>query len=392
MQENTDKRALRPKIILIRNTNPKFYGGGETYQLILSNALAMSNFIPFIFTSSKELLNESHKHKVQSQKTPFLKMQNWSGFKNFLLPIYFLWQIYLYFWYKKQFRKIKPQTVIIESRDDYLSATYAAKRMHIRVLWIDHMDFRSWVLQNTEKKYKNFIGKAILKVAKAVDQIIFISDYERRFFEQLIKKTSFKTFNNLVTIKNGAIDSFNIYKDYKPTLKSIIYLGRLEEYKGIKELITAFSNVAPQFKEARLHIYGTGTLADFCKKSETSQIIYHGFTDRPLDQIAQSSIFVLPSYREGLSLSLIDATMLGKAIIATDVDGNPEVVEHQKNGLLIPAKDTKALSNALIELLSNPKLVKQFGKASRRKYLAEFNFQRTVKTQLIPLLKDNKDE
>jgi len=240
----------------------------------------------------------------------------------------------------------------------------------------------------SDQKYKNYIGKKILRIAKNVEKIIFISDYERSYFEDLISRTKIKKLKNLITIKNGAIDRYAEFEAIKPSPHSLIYLGRLEEYKGIRELITGFSQVAGKFPEAKLHIYGTGPLSDFCQKHSSSQIIYHGFTDEPLKKISEAEIFILPSYIEGLSLSLIDATMLGKAIIATNIDGNPEVVEDQKNGLLIPAKDSDALARAIEKLLSNPKLVEKFSHQSRLKYLQEFDYEKTIHEKLIPLLNE----
>ena len=148
------KKSLS-KIILIRNTNPDFYGGAETYQLTLAKILNQNNFTPIIFSSANKLYQESIKNKISCKKAPFFKCQNWSGLRNLLLPIYFFWQKYLYFWYKKQFKIIDPSSIIVESRDDFLAATKAARKLKIQVIWLDHMDFRSWVLQNVEKKYKN---------------------------------------------------------------------------------------------------------------------------------------------------------------------------------------------------------------------------------------------
>ena len=386
MDKASEGQTLKPRIILIRNTNPKFYGGGETFQLTLSQILNKNNFTPVIFTSSSKLLKVSQSKKILSQNSPFLRFQNWSGLRNFLLPIYLLWQKYLAFWYRKQFKKYQPAAIMVQSRDDLIAATLTAKKMCIPVFWLDHMDFRSWVLQNVDQKYKNYIGKKILRIAKNVEKIIFISDYERNYFEGLISRTEFKKLKNLITIKNGAIDRYAEFEAIKPFPHSLIYLGRLEEYKGIRELIAGFTQVAKKFPEAKLHIYGTGPLSDFCQKYSNSQIIYHGFTDDPLKKIAESENFILPSYIEGLSLSLIDATMLGKAIIATNIDGNPEVVEDQKNGLLIPAKDIDALAEAIEKLLSNPELVKEFSYQSRLKYLQEFDYEKTIHEKLIPLL------
>ena len=388
MDKASEGQTLKPRIILIRNTNPKFYGGGETFQLTLSQILNKNDFTPVIFSSSRKLLKVSQSKKILNQKSPFLRFQNWSGLRNFLLPLYMLWQKNLSFWYRKQFKKYQPAAIIVQSRDDLISASLVAKKMGIPVFWLDHMDFRSWVLQNVDQKYKNYIGKKILRIAKNVEKIIFISDYERNYFEDLISHTNIKKLKNLITIKNGAIDRYVEFEAIKPSPHSLIYLGRLEEYKGIRELITGFSKVAEKFPEAKLHIYGTGPLSDFCQKHSSSKIIYHGFTDEPLKKISEAEIFILPSYIEGLSLSLIDATMLGKAIITTNIDGNPEVVEDQRNGLLIPAKDSDALARAIEKLLSNPKLVEKFGHQSRLKYLQEFDYEKTIHEKLIPLLNE----
>lgn len=388
MDKASEGQELKPKIILIRNTIPEFYGGGETFQLTISRILSKNNFTPVVFTSSQKLLESTQDQKIIAQKSPFLRFQNWSGLRNFLLPLYMLWQKNLSFWYRKQFKKYQPAAIIVQSRDDLIAATLAAKKMCIPVFWLDHMDFRSWVLQNVDQKYKNYIGKKILRIAKNVEKIIFISDYERKYFEELISHTKIKKLKNLITIKNGAIDRYAEFEAIEPSPHSLIYLGRLEEYKGIRELIAGFSQVAEKFPEAKLHIYGTGPLSDYCQKHSSSQIIYHGFTDESLRKIAESEIFILPSYIEGLSLSLIDATMLGKAIITTNIDGNPEVVEDQRNGLLIPAKDSDALAQAIEKLLSNPKLVEKFGYQSRLKYLQEFDYEKIIHEKLIPLLNE----
>ena len=217
MDKASEGQELKPKIILIRNTIPEFYGGGETFQLTISRILSKNNFTPVVFTSSQKLLESTQDQKIIAQNSPFLRFQNWSGLRNFLLPIYLLWQKYLSFWYRKQFNKYQPAAIIVQSRDDLISATLAAKKMHIPVFWLDHMDFRSWVLQNVDQKYKNYIGKKILRIAENVEKIIFISDYERSYFEDLISHTNIKKLKNLITIKNGAIDRYAEFETIKPS-------------------------------------------------------------------------------------------------------------------------------------------------------------------------------
>ena len=84
--------------------------------------------------------------------------------------------------------------------------------MGIRVLWTDHMDFRSWVLTNVNVWYKNWIGKWVLKCAKKADKIVMISDFERKRFEKIVSSGE---YDNVVTIKNGVDDKYDSYKNVK---------------------------------------------------------------------------------------------------------------------------------------------------------------------------------
>ncbi len=91
----------------------------------------------------------------------------------------------------------------------------------------------------------------------------------------------------------------------------------------------------------------------------------------------QAQVVCLPSYREGIPLSLIEAAASGRAIVTTQVPGCTSVVDHRKNGLLVPARDSQALCEALKAILTNNSLRKEMQAASRKKALAEFD-QRLV--------------
>ena len=379
-------------VLLIRNTAPENYGGAETYQLELAKLLSQHDFSPVIITSSKKLLSSAKKNHLKSVSAPFNKTQNWSGLRNLLLPAYFLWELKLYFWYKKLFIRLNPSVVNIQSRDDWLAATLAAKKLNIRILWTDHMDFRSWVLTNVNKKFKNPIGKYLLKLARIPEKIIMISDFEANAFKNLVSP---RKFPNLTIIKNGANDFYNDYKKISPAKNSFCYLGRLVDYKGIVELISAFKAVSKDFPSATLNLYGSGTEQDLKKykllAEENPNIIFCGFTNDPLEALAKNEIFLLPSYREGLSLSLLDAIMMKKVIIVSNVDGNPEVIIDKKTGLLVPPKDIKSLERAMRELLKNPDLRKTLSENARDFYETNFNFSKIFEEKMLPLYNNTKD-
>ncbi len=98
--------------------------------------------------------------------------------------------------------------------------------------------------------------------------------------------------------------------------------------------------------------------------------------------LAESHIAVLPSYREGLPKSLIEAAAVGRPIVTTDVPGCREVVKDGENGFLVPAKDAKELAIAIQKLINNPKLLTSMGKKSRLMAEQEFSIQQIVEQTL----------
>lgn len=379
------------KVFLIRNVAPEQYGGGETYQLTLAEKLQEYGIKVCIMTSSQGLLNEAKKRDIEVIKTPYLKRQKWSGWRNILLPVYYIKIMALRRWYKVAFKQFEPDVVNIQSRDDWIAVTGVAKKMGIKVLWTDHMDFRSWVLTNVNVWYKNWIGKWILRCAKEADKIIMISDFERKSFE---KTVSPRAYDNIITIKNGVKDEYREYRHIKCKENSICYVGRIVEYKGIGELIEAFGVVSKKYPGTKLDIYGDGEdVAKYKKLAESnSNIKFCGRTAKPLKALAENDIFVLPSYREGLSLSLLDAAMMRKKIIVSNVDGNPEVVADKKTGILVPAKNVKKLAEAMVYMLKNKKEADEMAKNARRHYEEKFDFDKIFVEKMLPLYNKEKEE
>ena len=373
---------MKKTVLLIRNVAPEKYGGGESYQLMLAKQLEKHGFCPVILSSSNKLRAEAKAAGFKAESCPFLERQNWSGWRNLLFPVYVAQIMRLRGWYKRIFEKYRPNVINVQSRDDWIAATAVAKKLGIRVLWTDHMDFRAWVMQNVDNPIKNPIAKWLLRVAKKADEIIFISDFERKYFDSIRRARGLR---NLIVIKNGAIDTAADYAEVKSAKNEIVHLGRLEDYKGVKELILAFMQIGDSFPKARLKIYGTGPYEQELKKLAGKNVEFCGFTDEPLAKMAESQIFVLASYREGLSLSLLDAAMLGRTIIASDVDGNPEIVIDDKTGLLVPAQDVDALAEALCTVLSDEKKAQALAKGARRHFEENFDFAQIFEKQMLEL-------
>lgn len=90
-------------------------------------------------------------------------------------------------------------------------------------------------------------------------------------------------------------------------------------------------------------------------------------------------VFVLSSFSEGLSLTLIEACAATKSIVATNVGGNAEIVEHEENGLLVPSDQPETLARGILEILSDREKAKRMGEAGRKKFEEEFTLDIMVR-------------
>jgi glycosyltransferase involved in cell wall biosynthesis len=90
---------------------------------------------------------------------------------------------------------------------------------------------------------------------------------------------------------------------------------------------------------------------------------------------AAMDMLVLPSLSEGLPNVVLESMAAGKAVVAANVGGVAEIVEHRRNGLLFPAEDEAALSTAISEILLNPALADTFASAGKKRVANYFSFE-----------------
>lgn len=144
-----------------------------------------------------------------------------------------------------------------------------------------------------------------------------------------------------------------------------VFVGRIVKDKGINELVEAFTRLQIKHNKCSLLLVGPfeddlDPVSEKTNKSilENSKIITKGYQDDVRIFYLISDVFVLPSYREGFPNVVIQAGAMELTSIVTNINGCNEIIDHKKNGLLIPLKDTDALYNAL-ELLYEDHLLQQ---------------------------------
>jgi glycosyltransferase involved in cell wall biosynthesis len=140
---------------------------------------------------------------------------------------------------------------------------------------------------------------------------------------------------------------------------AIVTLAGMYHRKGIGELIAAFSQVGEDLANASLYLIGDGPdRAEFEARARATRyadrIHFLGFCREPAPLLAQADVFVLASRKDPMPLVIAEAREAGCAIVATNVDGIPEGLDHGQAGILVPPRDPDALAAAIIGLLTNP--------------------------------------
>lgn len=167
--------------------------------------------------------------------------------------------------------------------------------------------------------------------------------------------------------------------DIAPTDFVFIYVGRLTGDKGINELLLAFRKIAMEFKNTKLLLVGFfETNLDplqkdtLCEIKNNAQVIHVPFQNDVRPYYAISDVLVFPSYREGFPNAILEAGAMGLPTIATNINGCNEIIEDQKNGILIPPKDTEALFTAMKKVMIDPSFRSHLKQNTRPMILSRF--------------------
>jgi glycosyltransferase involved in cell wall biosynthesis len=228
-------------------------------------------------------------------------------------------------------------------------------------------------------RYSNFL----------VDKIITVSEASKISAVKSEKVNSGK----VISIHNGIdMERFNgncnalktktelgLKKDHR----LVGTVANLKPVKGYQYLVKAIPKIVDSVPNTRFVFAGEGPLREeltgLAGRLKISEKILFAGRRHDIPQILHAlDLFVLPSLSEGISNSLLEAMSAGKAVIATAVDGNLEVVTDGETGFLVPPKDSQALSDAVIKVLSDKPLAKKLGEAGKKRVLTEFHLNKMI--------------
>jgi len=164
-------------------------------------------------------------------------------------------------------------------------------------------------------------------------------------------------------------------------------VAHLANHKGHRHLVAAMARVRAAEPQARLILVGDGELRGSLEAHVTEldlgdAVVFTGFrSDVPL-WLDLFDVFVMPSDREGLGTSVLDALAMRKPVVVTDVGGLPEIIHHEEHGLVVPPGNPEAMAAAILRLLWDRALGRRLAEAGRRRVETEFSAETMVEGTL----------
>jgi len=241
-----------------------------------------------------------------------------------------------------------------------------------------------------KKRILNYLIRLLYRISLSSNRAVFFQNPDdRNLFVQLGLVSS----NQTVVVNGSGIDLDHFRPAPLYTERPIFLLiARLLKDKGIREYIEAAQLIKRRYPEAVFLLVGPSdsnpaaiSAEEIAKLDSSGCIEYLGEVSDVRPVIARSTIYVLPSYREGMPRTVLEAMAMGRPIITTDVPGCRETVIEGYNGFLVPPRDSETLAEAMERLITQPELILHMGKNSRE--LAEEKFDvRCVNEQMMKVM------
>lgn len=182
-----------------------------------------------------------------------------------------------------------------------------------------------------------------------------------------------------VDMDRFAPSRFTAKKD--PAVFTFVFVGRIVGDKGINELVDAFVKLHDKHKNTRLVLVGNyehnldpvnDTTRQLIDTNDGINACGPKYGDDLLQMYVDADCFVMPSYREGFPNTVLEAGAMGLPSIVTDINGSREIVENEKNGLVVPSKNVDALYDAMERMLTDDKARKTMKSNARPMIASRF--------------------
>jgi glycosyltransferase involved in cell wall biosynthesis len=233
-----------------------------------------------------------------------------------------------------------------------------------------------------EGLYQEFIWKLTHKLAKPfISAVTFVSQNGQRVFNKIHRWSNIQQ----QVIENGiSVSDLKIVKTNSPILR-IGSVGRMVPLKSQRDLIQAWANLPENIKSnIELHLIGDGECRQLLEKQVLAlgaqkSIFFHGFLNDRFKILALFDLLVVSSESEGLSIAILEAMAQQKPVIATNVGGNPRLIQNNLTGVLYEYGDIKHLTSAILDYYQKPETLNQHGINAQTHVKTNYSLNKTAR-------------
>ncbi len=285
--------------------------------------------------------------------------------------------------YKALVKRIQPEIVFTFMLKPNIFGTRAAKKAGVKKIF-SMVEGAGDVFINNGLKWKVIravVCKMYRKSFKYANKVFFLNNDDKAEFieRKLVKSEQCEVIPGI-----GVDTDYFAFKPIK-NYRTFLMIARMLKTKGVIEYCKAARIVKQKYPDAifnYLGAEGTVKVSDIQEYIDDGSINYLGTTKDVRPYLEDCAVYVLPSYREGMPMSVMEAESVGRAIIATNVQGCKHTVVDGVNGFLVEKCNEKSIADAMINFLDNPQKVDEMSRGSRN--LVEEKFDRNkINTQLL---------
>lgn len=272
----------------------------------------------------------------------------------------------------------------------YTNVILQARSLGIPVIYTVH----GWSFHDDQNLFNKNVRISIERLlVKNARRTILVSDSNQLTGKKHFKRSNFDVIPNGVDLQRfkGGVIVNDIRNELSiPSAVFLVgFIARVTKQKNPLGMIEGFYLAHKQCPDIRLLMIGEGDLKEqaVLKVKELnieSSVYFDDFRQDVPEILKAIDVFCLPSLWEGLPIALIEAMAVGKAVIATNVDGSREIIQHAKNGLLIRPDNPKELSDAIVDLYTQKSLKTQIEREARSTIIEKYDITSMVrKTEVV---------
>lgn len=293
--------------------------------------------------------------------------------------------------YYKIIKKVQPDVVFTFQLKPNAFGIPAAKKAGVKNIY-SMVEGAGDAFINKGLKWsliKSIVKHCYKKAFRHSKKVFFLNNDDKKEFEDL---KLVKPEQSVVVHGIGVdLDKF-AFKPVDKNSNKFIMIARMLKTKGVFEYCKCAELVKKSHPEAEfMYLGGEGSvkIADIQHYIDSGAIIYLGITKDVRPYIEESLMLILPSYREGIPMTIMEAESVGRGIIASDRIGCKDTVDNGFNGYLVDQQNVESMAKYCIEVLENKDIAVELGKNARK--FAEENFdQNKINKQVFEIIQRGK--